>query len=120
MDRTPRDMSRPQTGTWATRMTKGGPIVAAAIRVIQTTHLPDDPSVLLERGPFLQAFLDGEEVPLSSVWLRRLEPITEAEYEYRLRVSRWAREHKPDAPEANPQQKVDIGAMPPLYRRQPK
>ena len=46
MDRTPRDMSRPQTGTWATRMTKGGPIVAAAIRVIQTTHLPDDPSVL--------------------------------------------------------------------------
>ena len=116
----PRNLDAPEVGFWQCRLVKNGPPVAAAIKLIQTTHLPGHPDIALERGPFLQAFLDGEEVPLSSVWLRRLEPITEAEYGYRLRVSRWAKEHKPDAPEANPQQKVDIGAMPPLYRRQPK
>ena len=112
-----RAMDRPECGYWLTRMVRNGPYVCAAILRLQTRSEPDNPSNLMDRSPFMCAFLNGDPVDISTVWLRRGTPITGTEYAHRLRVSRRALQHAPDSPEANPKTPVDLKTMPPLYSR---
>jgi hypothetical protein len=50
------------------------------------------------------------------VWTARsLQRVSRAEFDFRSGpLRRWARQN-PKAPEANPQMRVDLGAIPPLF-----
>ena len=115
LDRTPRRIDKPEPGFWLMRLRKGAPEVPAAIKLIHTRYEPALPTNLMERSPFLAAFIRGEAVSLSDVWERRGRPITEAEYEYQLRLSGWAKTTTERTPLAQPRETVDLGSLPPLF-----
>jgi hypothetical protein len=90
------------------RMVKGGPRVPAAIYVVHTTAEPGEESNRMDRSPFIAAFVAGEPVAMDDVWLHRGEPITEADYNFRVADMRWAQQHAPDEPQAQPRAKIDL------------
>ena len=57
-----RRMDRPEPGFWLVRLAKGAPQVPACIRVVQTLAEPGDPLNLMDRSPFIAAFIAGEPV----------------------------------------------------------
>jgi hypothetical protein len=61
----------PQPGYWMIRLVSGGPEVPACICVVQTLHEPGIPENLMERSPFLAAFILGKPAGLDEVWKRR-------------------------------------------------
>ncbi len=78
----------------------------------------------LDRSPTWKAFRDGHVEDVFDCIIEfdpdgepvvKGERITEAEYEYLLQDRAWARQHSPDAPEANPRKRVDLNAMPVLF-----
>lgn len=103
-----RRMDRPQEGFWLVRQVKGGPRVPAAIMVVHTTQEPGEPGNLMERSPFVAAFVAGEPVAVDVVWLHRGESITEADYNFRVADIEWAKEHAPDEPQAQPRRRIDL------------
>ena len=107
----PREDPRP--GYWLVRAAKGGPTVAACIRVVTTTAEPDNPdNVMAERSPHLAAFILDEPVALDKVWHWRIKEIDEAEYRYQCDAAVWAKRFSPDEPIANPRKKVDLRNVP--------
>lgn len=106
-----RQIDRPCEGHWLVRLVKGGPLVPARIARVQTTHDPvtGEP---MDRSPHWHAEIAGEVVAVDDVWHRRGQPITEAEYRYRLADMAWAAEHAPTEPVARPRQRVDFATMP--------
>lgn len=68
------------------------------------------------RAPRYGALINGEPASVERVWANRsLRRVTHAEYAFRIGpLHRWARAN-PDAPEARPDQPVDLAALPPLY-----
>jgi hypothetical protein len=102
------DPNDPQPGYWLMQLVKGGPRVAACIRIVHTTHEPGNPSNLMERSSFIAAFINGEPADLARVWLWHGEPITKAEHDFRVAEARWAKKHKPDEPVANPRRPIDL------------
>jgi hypothetical protein len=76
------------------------------------------PPNVAERAPTLAAEINGEAVPIDAVWLRRGRPIGEREYSYLLRLNRWARQHAPSDPAAQPTRAVDwLTVAPPSFDR---
>ena len=100
-------MLDPQPGFWLVRLAKGGPQAPAAIVRVHTTAEPGNPSNAMERSPFLAAFIAGEPVDLDAVWLLRGEPITEAEYRFRVADIEHAKAWRPDDPRGKPREAVD-------------
>lgn len=106
----------PQVGYWLVRLRKGGPRVPAAIRWIHTTHEPGRPSNKMERSPFLAAFIMDDPVSLDEVvFARKIETISEEEYQYRVALGHWTAEHAPDEPLANPRRPIDLLKAPPPW-----
>lgn len=110
-------------GYWLARRRVGprgsyGPLVPAAIILIQTDAEPERPDNFMERSPFYAGFFAGEPV---SVWalqqathatgemiIRREREIDRAEYLYRLADLAWAKQHAPDEPAAQPHRAVNL------------
>jgi hypothetical protein len=85
----------------------GGPEVPACICVVQTLHEPGIPENLMERSPFLAAFILGKPAGLDEVWKRRGREIDRGEYDYRVDDARWAKAFAPREAIARPRQRVD-------------
>ena len=103
----------PRPGYWLVCAAKGGPTVAACVRVVTTIAEPDNPdNAMAERSPHLAAFILDEPVALDKVWHWRLQEIDEGEYRYQCDAAAWARRHSPDEPIANPRKKVDLRNVP--------
>lgn len=111
----PRPIDRPAPGFWLMRQVKRGPLVPAAIMLVQTAAEPGEPGNLMERSPFLAAFIAGEPVDIAEIWEHRGTEISADEYEFQLRVVKWAQEHSPDDPLANPKRPVDISKLAPPF-----
>jgi hypothetical protein len=103
----PRVIDRPEPGYWLVRLIKDGPWVPAAIVRVQTMHEPGEPDNLMERSPFLAAEIAGDTVAVDEVWQRRGQPITADEYVQRVAQIKWARQHAPHDPIANPRERID-------------
>ncbi len=104
----------PHPGYWLVRLAKGGPAVAACIRVVQTTAEPDNPEndMAGARSPHLAAFVLDEPAALDRVWNWRGAPITEGEYKFQCAIAAWARKYSPDEPIANPRKRVELKNIP--------
>lgn len=111
----PRRMDRPEPGHWRMRLIKGGPLVAACICWVHTEVELDEPGNLMERSPFLAAFINGKPVALSEVWERRGEAIDEATYKFMLADAAWAAKHAPDEPIAEPRRPIDLFSVKPPF-----
>lgn len=117
----PRQRGQAQPGFFKMRLVKGGPWVPARIHrpchctinggLINAAHAWRD---TCDRFPRLVAEIAGEDADLWRVW-ENGRPIPQAEYDHLMRVRSWAETYAPGAPEANPRQAVDLGAMPPLF-----
>lgn len=119
--RPPRPIDQITPGHYRVRLARRGPWVGALIEVTKGTI-----SVVVDGYPHNEtweladlaeittaAVIDGEAFrhPLLRVaWFG--EEIEEADYRHLLAVSRWAREHRPKHPAANPERPVDLGQIP--------
>jgi hypothetical protein len=106
-----RRIDRPEAGHWLVRLVKGGPMVPARIIRAQTTQDPitGEP---MDRPAHWHAEIGGDVVAVDAVWHRRGQPISEAEYRYRLAEMAWAKDHAPAEPIASPRARVDFSTMP--------
>lgn len=110
------------TGLFAVRMAAGAVEVGLAI-----THGPTlDPvsGEALDRSWWWNYTLNGEvyaeptirqEDHKGFVRFDTGRPIDQAMYDYLLKHRKWARDHAPTRPEANPREAVDFNAAPPIY-----
>lgn len=99
------------------RLTRLGPLVPARLRWLD--HAPEDPAWnKLDRWPVyvLCADIAGVDVPPEDITERAHiklghwkwpQPITEAEYRYRMARLRWAEGARPDDPTLAPRRAVD-------------
>jgi hypothetical protein len=103
------------------RVRRGGPLVPARLQYID--HEPGEPDNKRDRWPPEIPFVDiAGEVRTPEELLERfgviqghwrtLEPITEAEYRFRLRHMRWAETHQPEHPTVRPRRKADPRTYP--------
>jgi hypothetical protein len=99
--------SRPEPGFWLVRRSKGGAWVPAAIILFHTTSEPGQPDNVMERSPFLAAFIEGKPAALDEVWLRRGREIEEWEYRHAVDDQDWLRRHRPGDARANSYRPVD-------------
>lgn len=97
----------PRPGWWMVRMVRGGPEIPAAIVVVQTTHEPGDPENVMDRSPMLVGYLAGEQVSPARIPWQYGRQIDRAEYEHQVSLLRWAQDHEPDHPIAQPSARVD-------------
>src|SRR5262249_38545812 len=100
------------------RLTRHGPLVAARRQWLD--HEPGVPDNKLDRGNlsrFPQVDIAGEvvepELLEERLWAPRghwkwVEPITRAEYEYRLQHLRWAERNDPESHELRPRRPIDL------------
>lgn len=109
-----RRIDRPEPGHWAIRLVKGGPEVGACIRWEHTTAEPGRPTNMMDRSPFLAAYINGEPVALQDVWTRRGRHITPDEYRHLVTDRQWCATYAPHLPEANPRKPVDLRNLPPV------
>ena len=110
-----RQIDSPAPGYWAIKLVRNGPEVAAAIFLRAYVEETDADDARMERTPYFEAFIDGRQVPVDQVWLRRGRVIPEAEYRYLLSLSAWARDNAPNEPIANPKQAVDLNTLRPIF-----
>lgn len=105
---------------YAVKLTRGGPRCPCKAWY----GVPDDPVTgePLDRAARWQCVINGEFVdPLKTIMLVgdvgyvKGEPIDEAEYRHLLNVREWAETHAPDAPEANPREKIDLNKQKPIF-----
>jgi hypothetical protein len=121
-----RVLIRPEPGFYVMRLARGVPLVPASIYQLcpmvvpqpgapEGPH-PDDWCRPLDRSPQYRARIDGKPVAIDRVWTARsLRAISPAEYQFRIGALRqWARAN-PRMPEARPQLRVNLAALPPLF-----
>lgn len=108
------EVGRPEQGYYWRRYVRGGP--KCAVRIwFGPPHDPIDGSIM-DRSPRWQATVNGQEADPLDTWTSCCgHPIDEAEYNYMMGLSKWAKEHAPDAPEANPRTAISLGTMKPLF-----
>jgi len=111
----PRRLTAVEPGHWMIRLHRRGIPTPAAIMWLHTTAEPGEPKNVMERSPFLGAFIAGEPARIEDVWHRRGKPIDADEYEYQVALVRYCREHDPSAPEANPRLPVDLRNVPSVF-----
>ena len=109
-----RQINRPEPGHYRQRLTRGGPWVAALI--FRPCPIEWAPETLqgIDRWYALEAEIDGRSVPVHAVWTSA-ERVSMAEYLFLRDDRRWAREHAPEAPEANPRKRIDYDTLPPPF-----
>ena len=101
----PDHSDEPVAGTYMGRLARRGPYVPIKLEICAER---DEDGTLIEDEK-MRAFVDGEEVPLPSVWpWCGKNPITLAEYEYMRADARHARDHRPGDPKANPRKAIDF------------
>jgi hypothetical protein len=106
-----RGSSEPEPGYFRLRLVKGGPWVPA--RITWCDHEPDNPENILDTGPYLAATIGARDV--DPYYIReRGTRIDEAEYRWRMDLWNWALAN-PGAPEATPDQPVDLRRKPALF-----
>lgn len=121
----PRHLPRIEPGYWLLRGSNGRPARFGCIRWVHTILEPygEDtfmgepaaiawPPNVMDRGPFLAAFIDGYPVPLADVWDRRGGPISRELYFEMASFARdWARPGRKtyarNVPIANPHRRTD-------------
>lgn len=103
-----RRIDQPQEGRWLVRLGRNRPLIPAAIMRVQTTSEPGESSNLMERSPFLAAFIGGEPVALYEVWEGKGTPITDDEYRFRVAEMAWAKRYAPSEPIARPKEAVSL------------
>jgi hypothetical protein len=67
------------------------------------------------RSPTLVGIIAGRECHPDDVWHRDGDPITAAEYRFRVADLEWMQEHAPHEPAANPYQATDWSSAPPPF-----
>ncbi len=109
-----RIINRPEPGFFKMRLVKNGPWVPALIYRPCPIELNPETFQAVDRVYHLEAAIDNMPVNVDRIWLSGRR-ITAAEYLY-LRADRaWVRQYRPDLPEANPMQSVDLNAQPPIF-----
>lgn len=109
----------PVAGTYTTKLCKGGIPVAVRIYfgrpIINGARQHGDPQwCALVDGTSARK---GELHDLDRVWpYCAKNPITLADYRFRLRRAAWARRYQPSHPAARPWEPIDLLAMPPRRR----
>jgi len=121
-----RPLLRPRPGFYVMRMRRGAPLVPALIYQFCPMVLPQPTTVHgphpdewcrpLDRCPRYGALIDGKRAAMDRVWTARsLQPVSPAEYAFRIGpLRRWARANPP-MPEARPGKPVDLALLPPLF-----
>lgn len=108
------DVGVPTAGLYRMKLVRGGVFVPVKIE-FRPSRDPETGEPL-DRSPGWHALLGDEEVPIERVWPWCAgEPITQAEYDWRVALKQWAVKHAPAEPEANPKQAVNLRQMPPLF-----
>lgn len=100
-----------RAGLYAIRLVKGAP--RSAVRIWHGP--PHDPVTgeELDRSWRWQATLNGVPCPLDRVWPACVgEPIDKATHDYLAADRRWAAQHAPHLPEAQPDKPVDWATAP--------
>ena len=105
----PRRTDQPQPGWYTIRLCKGGPPVGAQIirdddgnwwcSIDDVTYGPNTDPFQIDALTQVHAY--GQEV-------------TEAEFRYRIELGRWARQHAPSHPAANPRRPVNSDILTPF------
>ena len=108
----------PQAGHYWRRFVKGGPKVP--VKLWHGAPLDPVTGEELERGHRWQAIVNGEpvtgETEVLETWISCAgHPIGEAEYRYLLALKNHAVQHEPEMPEAAPNSRIDLHAMPSLF-----
>ena len=100
-----------RAGLYAIRLVKGAP--RSAVRIWHGP--PADPVTgeLLDRSWRWQVTLNGVSCPLDRVWPSCVgDPIDRATYDFLVADRRWAAQHAPHLPEAQPDRPVDWSTAP--------
>lgn len=115
----------PEAGTYATRLVANG--IDVAVRIWFGQPIID--GEVQDRSPRWCAEIDGQtdkvddfgcRVPLDlfedGIWPDRIgRRIDQKEFDFLRRRARWAREHAPAHPAANPREPVDVAQLPALF-----
>lgn len=110
-DQPARAISAPAAGLFKMRLVRGGPFIAAELRVDQHGRLI--------------AVIDGQEQPrthpdpaaddaIMRVWTSGIT-IPADEHSYLLALGEWARKHAPGHPAASPRRQIALVSMPPVF-----
>lgn len=123
-----RPVDDPKPGFFRMRLVKGGPFVGAEIR----HGAPRDPEtggIMEERSFMWETIIDGKlardpspdpaQAGVFRVWLSG-EQITEPEYRFLVADAKWARQHAPDDPIAQPTKPVTLADLPPDHFLPPR
>lgn len=100
-------------GYFAVRLIKGGPEVG--LRILHEATRDPETGETLDRSFYYRTVLNGHEFgepsiqPPAKLWIGR--EISETEYRYLLEDRRWAAEHAPHLPEAQPDKRADLRTM---------
>jgi hypothetical protein len=117
---------RPVPGFYIMRLVRSGPLTPALIQqrcpmvvpqpgAVGGAH-PDEWCRPLDRSPVYQAQINGEAVPIDSVWtVRSLRPVSAVEYAFRMGPLRQWAHSAMRMPEATPRRPADLAALPPLF-----
>jgi len=112
----------PQAGFYKRRFVRGGPWVPVRLWF----GAPIDPVTgeELERGHRWQAEVRGnlvtDETEIIETWISCAgNPITEDEYNAMLGKADYADTRDQRLPEFKPEQKIDLGKLPPIFQRKP-
>lgn len=107
-------VSVPEEGYYWRRFIRGGPKIPVRIWF----GPPHDPVTgeQLDRSHRWQATVNGKDADPYDTWIScAAHPIDETEYNYMMGLSKWAKEHAPNAPEAKPHEKIDLNKTAPLF-----
>lgn len=102
------DPDIPTEGYYRRRLRRGA--MFSAIRI--WLGAPIDPATgeeVPERGVRWQATVNGEAVPVDTVWPGcARDPIDKAEHDHIINGQAWGRIHDPEGPHANPNRPIDL------------
>ena len=87
------------------RLVRGGPEVPACITQEFDAH----------NEPVLIARIRGVVVDINDVWLVRGREVTADEYAYQMARVNWADNHAPHDRRANPERRIRLNDMPPIF-----
>lgn len=108
------DINVPIAGFYKSRMVRGGPWVPIRI----WNGPPKDPLTgeELDRSWRWQAERLGREIDVFTVWpYCAMHSITREEYDFLLADHKWAVEHAPDEPAANPKTPINHLKIKPIF-----
>lgn len=104
-------IDQPEPGHYKTRLVKGGPFVPV---LIEWRDAERDEAGDLMADSELVCLVGDKPDDAHRLW-PFLTRIDEAEHRYLLSVGRWAAQHNPRAPEANPRAAINLNALPPIF-----